>query len=189
MNENRTDWDTKLHNALWAYWTNYKTSIQSTPFRLAFGLEVVMLVEFQVPSLRIQVRDRLTKGQSEQLRLQQLLELGEAQVRSMTILEQELRRRKAFVDRHRVTWEKDFVVGKAVLVFQTHMGQMPGELRFRWTGPYWIVAAEKGSFQLGTLAREILSQKVNGFRLKSYLGPTPPNPFHAVDDAAEGSPD
>ena len=53
VNENRTDWDTKLHSALWAYRTSYKTSIQSTPFRLAFGLEAVMPMEFQVPSLRI----------------------------------------------------------------------------------------------------------------------------------------
>ena len=27
VNENRTDWDTKLHSALWAYRTAYKTSI------------------------------------------------------------------------------------------------------------------------------------------------------------------
>ena len=77
VNENRTDWDTKLHNALLAYQTSYKTSVQSTPFRLAFGLEAVMPIEFQVPSLRIQVRDRLSEGKSEQIRLQQLLELGE----------------------------------------------------------------------------------------------------------------
>ena len=32
VNENRTDWDTNLHSALWAYRTSYKTSIQSTPF-------------------------------------------------------------------------------------------------------------------------------------------------------------
>ena len=37
VNENRTDWDTKLHSALWAYRTTYKTSIRSTPFRLAFS--------------------------------------------------------------------------------------------------------------------------------------------------------
>ena len=184
VNENRTDWDTKLHSALWAYRTSYKTSIQSTPFRLAFGLEAVMPVEFQVPSLRIQVRDRLSEDKSEQIRLQQLLELGETRLRSMAILEQEQRRRKAFVDRHRNAREKDFVVGKAVLVFQTRMGQMPGKLRFRWTGPYWIVGAEQGTFQLGTLAGEVLQQKVNGFRLKPYLGPTPPNPFPAGQDKA-----
>jgi hypothetical protein len=50
---NRTDWDQKLHSALWAYRTSYKTSIRSTPFRIAFGLEAVMPSEFIVPSLLI----------------------------------------------------------------------------------------------------------------------------------------
>ena len=100
----------------------------------------------------------------------------------MAILEHEQRRRKAFVDRHRGTSEKHFKVGKVVLVFQTRMGQMPGKLRFRWTGPYWIIVAENRTLQLGTLVREILRQKVNGFCLKPYFGPTPPNSFHTVKD-------
>ena len=55
------------HNALCVYLTNYKTSIQSTPFQLAFGLKAIMLVEFQVPSLWIQVWDRLSEDKSEQI--------------------------------------------------------------------------------------------------------------------------
>ena len=89
MNDNKTDWDTKLHSALWAYRTSYKTSIHSTPFRLVFGLEAVMPIEFLVPNLRIQVQDRLPEIESEQIRLEQLLNLDEARVRSMVILEQE----------------------------------------------------------------------------------------------------
>ena len=61
VNENRTDWDQKLHSALWAYRTLYKTSIKSTPFRMAFGLEVVMPVEFQIPTLRIQAPEKLNE--------------------------------------------------------------------------------------------------------------------------------
>ena len=91
------------------------------------------------------------------------------------------------MDRHRNVQEKDFAIGKAVLVFQTHMGQMPGKRRFRWTGPYWIVGVENNTFQLGTLAGEVLRQKLNGIRLKPYLGPTPPNSFHAVGNLAEDS--
>ena len=136
-----------------------------------------MPVEFQIPSLRIQVRERLSEDESQQLRLQQLLAFGETRVNSMAALEVEQSRRKAFVDRHRGRNEEEFELGRAVLVFQTRMGKMPGKLRFRWTGPYWIIAAEKGTFTLVTLAREILPQKVNGYRLKPYAGPTPPNPF------------
>ena len=70
-----------------------------------------------------------------------------------------------------------FRIGKPVLVFQTRMGKMPGKLRFRWTGPYWITREFNGSYQLGTLAGEVMGKWVNGFRLKPYYGPMPWNPF------------
>ena len=75
-----------------------------------------------------------------------------------------------------------FEIGKPVLVFQTRMGKMPGKLRFRWTGPYWITREFNGSYQLGTLAGEVLGKWVNGFRLKPYKGPMPKNPFERRAD-------
>ena len=60
------------------------------------------------------------------------------------------------------------------------MGEMPRKLHFRWTGPYWIIGVENDTFTLGSLAKEILPRKVNGFRLKPYAGPTPPNPFRST---------
>ena len=73
-------------------------------------------------------------------------------------------------------------------MFQTRMGKMPGKLRFRWTRPYWITREFNGSYQLGTLAGEVLNKWVNGFRLKPYYGPMPPNPFHQLEtDAVTGS--
>ena len=124
----------------------------------------------------------MTEGASEQIHLQQLLALSETRVNFLVALDLDQQRRKAFVDRHRGRNEEKFSKGKAVLVFQTRMGKMPGKLRFRWTGPYWIVAAEKGTFTLRTLVGEIIPQKVNGFRLKTYAGATPPNPFKKATD-------
>ena len=46
-----------------------------------------------------------------------------------------------------------------------------------YIGPYWITDAIKGTYQLGTLASEVLPKWVNGFQLKPYARPTPPNPF------------
>ena len=128
VNENRTDWAQKLNSALWAYRTSYKTSIKLTPFRMTFGLEVVMLVEFQVPTLWVQVTKRLDEEQSEQVGKQQLLLLEESKIQAMTALEKKQRQTKAFVDRHRKQKEKMFEVNKPVLVFQTKMGLMPGKL-------------------------------------------------------------
>ena len=65
---------------------------------MAFGLEAVMPIEFQVPSLRVQVTARLPEAQSEQYRLEQLLELGKDRIESMAQLEQRQRQGKAFVD-------------------------------------------------------------------------------------------
>ena len=70
----------------------------------------------------------------------------------MGILEQDQQRRKAFVDRHRGCNEEFFEIGIVLLVFQTCMGKMPKKFRFRWTGPYWIVTTENGTFTLSTLA-------------------------------------
>ena len=50
----------------------------------------------------------------------------------MTVTEKEMRRK--------------FAIVKLVLVFQTRMGIMPGKLRFRSTGLYWITRKFKGSY-------------------------------------------
>ena len=66
VNKNWTYLDDKLQSALWAYRTTFKKSIQSTPFRLAFGLEAVMPIQSQVPSLRVQITELLPESKSEQ---------------------------------------------------------------------------------------------------------------------------
>ena len=86
--------------------------------------------------IEFQVRERMPEEESERLRLQQLLALGETRMNSLAALALEQLCRKAFVDPHRGRNEEEFGEGKAVLVFQTRMGKMPGKLRFRWTGPY-----------------------------------------------------
>ena len=95
-----------------------------------------MPVEFQIPSLRIQVKEQMTEEAFERIRLQQLLPLGETRVHSLAVLELDQQRRKAFMDRHRGRNVEMFDEGKVVLVIQTRMGKMPEKLRFQWTGPY-----------------------------------------------------
>ena len=54
---------------------------------------------------------------------------------------------------------------------------MSGKLRFRWTGPFFIIDEFNNTFQLGTLAGDIVRSWVNGFRLKPYHDKIPPNTF------------
>ena len=62
---------------------------------------------------------------------------------------------------------------------------MQEKLLFRWTRLYWIIKELKGSYQLGTLAGEIIGKWVNGFRLKPYKGPMPANPITILERDGE----
>ena len=75
-----------------------------------------MPIEFQIPSLRIQVKERMSEKVSERIRLATLCELEEHWISSLLQLELELeqRQQKAFVDRHRHGNEKEFNIGKPV---------------------------------------------------------------------------
>jgi hypothetical protein len=42
VNANRTDWDTKLYAALWAY----RVTTKHTPFSLVFGTEILLSLIF-----------------------------------------------------------------------------------------------------------------------------------------------
>ena len=130
MNENRTDWDDKMHNTLWAHHTTVKTSIKSMPFRFAFRLEAVMPIEFKVPSIRVQISERLPKTEFKQMRFELLLRLGEGWLVNLSQLEHGQCRCKAFDDCHCKGNDKLFETSKAFLVFQTGLGSMPGKLRF-----------------------------------------------------------
>ena len=69
---NKRDCHTKLSESLWAYRTTYKTSTQSTSYKLYFGTEVVIPLEVQLPSLRIAVHEGLTSDENVVLRLEEL---------------------------------------------------------------------------------------------------------------------
>ena len=49
----RNDWDVHVLAVLWAYKTTYNKLIGQTPFRLVYGMEAVMHMEYIVPNLHI----------------------------------------------------------------------------------------------------------------------------------------
>jgi hypothetical protein len=53
FNVNKDDWDLRVLTVLWAYRTTCKKLAMQTPFNLVYGLEVVVPMEYLVPSLRI----------------------------------------------------------------------------------------------------------------------------------------
>ena len=71
------DWDRKLVSALWAYRATFKVTTNQTPFRLAYGQEAVVPLEFMVPSLRIAVDHDLDYNVVLQAKLEKLMTLDE----------------------------------------------------------------------------------------------------------------
>eukprot|EP00253_Pinus_taeda_P011750 PITA_11750 len=52
-NAQRNDWDLRIPVVIWAYRTTCKKLTSQTPFRLVYGKEVIMPMEYIVPSLRV----------------------------------------------------------------------------------------------------------------------------------------
>ena len=74
---NRYDWDLIVHVVLWAYRTICKKLTLQTPFKLVYGLEAIVPMEYLVPSLRIVAFTDMDDPGIVQERLAQLVELEE----------------------------------------------------------------------------------------------------------------
>jgi hypothetical protein len=74
---NRDDWDLRVPTVLWAYRTTCKKLTMHTPFKLVYGIEVVVPMEYLVPSLRITSFTGIDDTGTVQERLTQLFELEE----------------------------------------------------------------------------------------------------------------
>jgi transposase InsO family protein len=74
---NRDDWDLRVPTILWAYRTTCKKLTMQTTFKLVYGLEAVVPMEYLVPSLRIVAFTDMDDTGTIQERLTQLIKLEE----------------------------------------------------------------------------------------------------------------
>ncbi|KAL3756018.1 hypothetical protein ACJRO7_002969, partial [Eucalyptus globulus] len=70
--ENYRDWHERLPYALMAYRTSIRTSTGATPFSLVYGMEAVLPIEVEIPSLRVLSQSKLDEAEWIQQRHEQL---------------------------------------------------------------------------------------------------------------------
>lgn len=87
VSKTKRDWHERIGEALWAYRTTFRTPTQATPYSLVYGVEAVLPLERQIPSLRIAIQEGLTGEENAKLRLQELEALDEKRLEAQQRLE------------------------------------------------------------------------------------------------------
>ena len=67
----KRDWHERISEALWAYRTTHRTPTQAMPYSLVYGVEAVLPLESQIPSLRMAIQEGLNDEDNAKLRLQE----------------------------------------------------------------------------------------------------------------------
>ena len=163
-----TDWDEKLWSALWAYRTAYKGTTGFSPFQLVYGQEAILPIEFEIPSLRVAIENKLGDEESLRARLTNLEALDEKRREAYLNTLATQNRRKSYYDSK--LRPKEFKVGSLVLLYDSRFFKFPGKLQMHWIGPYEVVDVNpNGSLQLKDFEGNLLPTRINGFRLKPYF--------------------
>ena len=148
--KSKKDWHERIGEALWAYRTTHRTPTQATPYALVYGVEAVLPLERQIPSLRIAIQEGLTEDENARLRLEELESLDEKRLEAQQRLEcYQARISRAFNKRVR---PRSFQVGDLVLAVRrpiiiTH--KTGNKFTSKWDGPYVVKEAyTNGSYKL-----------------------------------------
>lgn len=68
-----------VNEALWAYRTNFKVTMQFTPFQLIYTMEAIIAIELEIPSLQVALLHETGNTNAIETQLMKLEHLDESQ--------------------------------------------------------------------------------------------------------------
>src|SRR3984885_5703930 len=156
-----------LFSALWGYQTSVKTSTGFTPFQLVYGLEVVLPIECEIPSLRMAI-ELLPATSEEERRLLYLAQLDENRRDAALAIESHAKRIKAQYDRNLTP--RNFLEGDLFLLYDQANDKLgDGKFMPMWHGPFVVKRKlAKGAYELVDFDGVSLGNPRNGLYLKRY---------------------
>ena len=171
-NSQWNDWDMCVPAVLWAYRTTYKKLTDQTPFWLVYGIEVVMPMEYIVPSLHIVAFKGMENCKALEEQLPRLEELKED--RFLTGFHQQVQKgHEEYWHDHHIKLHT-FKVNYLVLLYDSNFTKFPVKFQMHWLGLYMIKCVkEVGFIQLEKLNGELIKGFFNGSKLKHYRSSGP----------------
>jgi hypothetical protein len=167
INSAKSNWHLMLYSTLWAYRTSVKTATRFSPFQLIYGLEAVLPIECQIPSLKLAVQLLPDTSPLEEW-LVYLEQLNEQRRDVALANEAHKHKVKCQYDRSIHPWI--FSEGDLVLVYDQDKDPLgAGKFKPMWFKPFIIKEVlKKGAYRLVDFEGNALAEPRNGLYLKKY---------------------
>jgi hypothetical protein len=166
--ESSRDWHEKLPLALWGYRTSIRTPTGATPYSLVYGMEAVLPIELEVPSLRVMIENEINEADWLSDRFSELMLFDERRLRALYHIQGYQRRiARAF---NKKVKSRDLIEGDMVVKeIRAPIFDPRGKFRPKWAGPYIIkTILDGGAAVILDLDGNEFSNLVNLDQLKRY---------------------
>jgi len=168
MTETYKDWHEKLPFALFAYRTSVRTSTGATPFSLVYGMEAVLPIEVEIPSLRVLMESKLEEAEWVRARYDQLNLIEEKRLRA--ICHGQMYQKRMIAAHDKKVRPREFHEGELVLrKILPIQKDLRGKWAPNWEGPYVVKKAfSGGALILTEMDGKELPNPVNSDVVKKY---------------------